>query len=58
MQLLTEIYTTGTVICFISSQWNNYWKQSLSDYFKVFKHTFNKYAAFSLHKFLQDTSQN
>lgn len=55
MQLLTEIYTTGTVICFISSQWNNYWKQSLSDYFKVFKHTFNKYAAFSLHKFLQGT---
>lgn len=28
MQLIIKIYTVGTVICIISSQWDNYQKQS------------------------------
>jgi len=33
MQLITETYTTDTVICFICSQWNNYQKTESHRFF-------------------------
>lgn len=58
MQLLTEIYTAPLLFASFPVNGIIIRNRVSPITLKVFKHTFNKCAAFSLHRFLQGTSQN